>query len=197
MEQDPKLQPSNISSSTSFSILDILDPNKFTGSPKTAVYAEFSSTSDSINGEESPADTDSLSAPDSPAPDSPVPTRKARRIRTAFTLEQLRVLERSFQSSHYLSVLERHVIASALRLSETQVKIWFQNRRTKWKKSREGQGSEEQSHFTIIPPAVIQNLPFTPTLSTCHQPAPASLHYHPSQSYCYPPSYTYTALTYY
>ncbi|CAG05396.1 unnamed protein product, partial [Tetraodon nigroviridis] len=57
-----------------------------------------------------------------------------RRFRTAFTLEQLRVLERSFQRCRYLSVLERHSIASALRLSETQVKIWFQNRRTKWKK---------------------------------------------------------------
>ncbi|XP_013883575.1 homeobox protein pnx [Austrofundulus limnaeus] len=59
---------------------------------------------------------------------------KGRRIRTAFTLEQLQVLERSFQRCRYLSVLERHAIASTLRLSETQVKIWFQNRRTKWKK---------------------------------------------------------------
>ncbi|RVE66159.1 hypothetical protein OJAV_G00123620 [Oryzias javanicus] len=59
---------------------------------------------------------------------------RGRRMRTAFTLEQLQVLEHSFRRSHYLSVLERHAIAAALRLSETQVKIWFQNRRTKWKK---------------------------------------------------------------
>uniref|UniRef100_A0A3P9MDS5 Posterior neuron-specific homeobox n=1 Tax=Oryzias latipes TaxID=8090 RepID=A0A3P9MDS5_ORYLA len=59
---------------------------------------------------------------------------RSRRMRTAFTLEQLQILEHSFQRSHYLSVLERHTIASALHLSETQVKIWFQNRRTKWKK---------------------------------------------------------------
>ncbi|KAJ8261108.1 hypothetical protein COCON_G00168310 [Conger conger] len=69
---------------------------------------------------------------------------KSRRIRTAFTLEQLRVLEHSFRSSHYLSVLERYGIAAALRLSETQVKIWFQNRRTKWKKEREGNAGAEQ-----------------------------------------------------
>uniref|UniRef100_A0A3Q2EHC6 Posterior neuron-specific homeobox n=1 Tax=Cyprinodon variegatus TaxID=28743 RepID=A0A3Q2EHC6_CYPVA len=67
---------------------------------------------------------------------SPPQGEKSRRIRTAFTLEQLQVLERSFQRSHYLSVLERHTIAAALRLSETQVKIWFQNRRTKWKKEQ-------------------------------------------------------------
>uniref|UniRef100_A0A7N6FBT9 Homeobox domain-containing protein n=1 Tax=Anabas testudineus TaxID=64144 RepID=A0A7N6FBT9_ANATE len=66
---------------------------------------------------------------------------KSRRVRTAFTLEQLQVLEHSFQRCHYLSVLERHTIASSLRLSETQVKIWFQNRRTKWKKERV-QGAE-------------------------------------------------------
>uniref|UniRef100_A0A8C3A8Q8 Posterior neuron-specific homeobox n=1 Tax=Cyclopterus lumpus TaxID=8103 RepID=A0A8C3A8Q8_CYCLU len=58
----------------------------------------------------------------------------SRRVRTAFSLEQLHTLERSFRRCHYLSVLERHTVASALRLSETQVKIWFQNRRTKWKK---------------------------------------------------------------
>ncbi|XP_019908798.2 homeobox protein pnx [Esox lucius] len=68
---------------------------------------------------------------------------KARRVRTAFTLDQLRILEHSFHSSHYLSVFERYAIASTLRLTETQVKIWFQNRRTKWKK-------EEQNSSWVI-----------------------------------------------
>lgn len=80
---------------------------------------------------------------------------KSKRIRTAFTLDQLRILERGFQNSHYLSVFERHGIAAALCLSETQVKIWFQNRRTKWKKEREGNGGEEQSY--CAPPAFTQN----------------------------------------
>lgn len=80
---------------------------------------------------------------------------KSKRIRTAFTLDQLRILERSFQNSHYLSVFERHGIAAALCLSETQVKIWFQNRRTKWKKEREGHGGEEQSY--CAPPTFAQN----------------------------------------
>uniref|UniRef100_A0A8C9ZQ54 Posterior neuron-specific homeobox n=1 Tax=Sander lucioperca TaxID=283035 RepID=A0A8C9ZQ54_SANLU len=74
---------------------------------------------------------------------------KSRRVRTAFTLEQLQILEGSFRRCHYLSVLERHTIASALRLSETQVKIWFQNRRTKWKKERVqgGKEAEEEEHI--------------------------------------------------
>ncbi|MEQ2178231.1 hypothetical protein GOODEAATRI_011836, partial [Goodea atripinnis] len=82
---------------------------------------------------------------------SPLLKEKSRRIRTSFTLEQLQVLERSFQRTHYLSVLERHTIAAALRLSETQVKIWFQNRRTKWKKERlivpRTEAQEEQRGF--------------------------------------------------
>lgn len=75
---------------------------------------------------------------------------KGRRIRTAFTVEQLHVLEHSFQRCHYLSVLERHSIASALCLTETQVKIWFQNRRTKWKKERVP-AREEQQDLTSAP----------------------------------------------
>ncbi|KAG2468991.1 homeobox protein pnx isoform X1 [Polypterus senegalus] len=67
---------------------------------------------------------------------------RSRRIRTAFTLEQLRFLENHFRFNHYLSVYERFGIASTLQLSETQVKIWFQNRRTKWKKS-EGQDKDK------------------------------------------------------
>lgn len=59
------------------------------------------------------------------------------------------MLEHSFRRCHYLSVLERYTIASALRLSETQVKIWFQNRRTKWKKERlQGREAEEDPSFT-------------------------------------------------
>ncbi|XP_076817210.1 uncharacterized protein LOC143462804 isoform X1 [Clavelina lepadiformis] len=60
--------------------------------------------------------------------------KKTRKARTAFTDEQLRQLEKSFAGKQYLSVQERMDLALKLNLSDTQVKTWYQNRRTKWKR---------------------------------------------------------------
>ncbi|XP_028968646.1 homeobox protein B-H1-like [Galendromus occidentalis] len=62
------------------------------------------------------------------------PHKKPRRRRTAFTQAQLAYLERRFRSQKYLSVADRGQVAEILNLSETQVKTWYQNRRTKWKR---------------------------------------------------------------
>ncbi|XP_033882309.3 NK1 transcription factor related 2-like,a [Acipenser ruthenus] len=70
---------------------------------------------------------------------------KPRRARTAFTYEQLVALENKFRSTRYLSVCERLNLALSLSLTETQVKIWFQNRRTKWKKQNPGSDSTIQT----------------------------------------------------
>ncbi|KAK5908646.1 hypothetical protein CgunFtcFv8_016682 [Champsocephalus gunnari] len=69
------------------------------------------------------------------------PCAKPRRARTAFTYEQLVALENKFRTTRYLSVCERLNLALSLSLTETQVKIWFQNRRTKWKKQNPGADS--------------------------------------------------------
>ncbi|KAG5852258.1 homeobox protein not2-like [Anguilla anguilla] len=63
--------------------------------------------------------------------------RTCRRIRTIFTDEQLMKLEEVFSKQRYMTGTEKVLLASALRLSETQVKVWFQNRRTRWRKTQE------------------------------------------------------------
>ncbi|KAG8137728.1 hypothetical protein E2320_004939, partial [Naja naja] len=63
-------------------------------------------------------------------PGSDSKSGKPRRARTAFTYEQLVALENKFKATRYLSVCERLNLALSLSLTETQVKIWFQNRRT-------------------------------------------------------------------
>lgn len=59
---------------------------------------------------------------------------KAKRIRTIFTAEQLERLEREFSRQQYMVGPERICLARSLNLSEAQVKVWFQNRRIKWRK---------------------------------------------------------------
>ncbi|XP_016382100.1 NK1 transcription factor-related protein 2-like [Sinocyclocheilus rhinocerous] len=76
---------------------------------------------------------------------------KTRRARTAFTYEQLVALENKFRATRYLSVCERLNLALSLSLTETQVKIWFQNRRTKWKKQNPGAESSLQSGTNSLP----------------------------------------------
>ncbi|XP_028156709.1 homeobox protein B-H1-like [Ostrinia furnacalis] len=60
--------------------------------------------------------------------------KKQRKARTAFTDHQLQTLEKSFERQKYLSVQDRMELAAKLGLTDTQVKTWYQNRRTKWKR---------------------------------------------------------------
>ncbi|XP_055522279.1 homeobox protein not2-like, partial [Leucoraja erinacea] len=73
-----------------------------------------------------------------PLAKSPFSTRqkqgRAKRARTIFTHEQLARLEKEFARQQYMVGSERFILASTLQLNESQVKVWFQNRRIKWRK---------------------------------------------------------------
>ncbi|KAG5260728.1 hypothetical protein AALO_G00295740 [Alosa alosa] len=82
---------------------------------------------------------------------------RPKRTRTSFTAEQLYRLELEFQRCQYVVGRERTELARQLNLSETQVKVWFQNRRTKQKKDqtkdtdkRSGSSSESLATCNIL-----------------------------------------------
>merc|ERR1719319_1990661 len=61
--------------------------------------------------------------------------KKVRNARTIYSAPQIQQLEARFQRTQYLALPERAEIALLLQLTQTQVKIWFQNRRSKFKKT--------------------------------------------------------------
>ncbi|XP_041659557.1 homeobox protein engrailed-1-B-like [Cheilinus undulatus] len=63
------------------------------------------------------------------------PGRDDKRPRTAFTAEQLLRLKAEFQKNRYLTEQRRQSLSQDLGLNESQIKIWFQNKRAKIKKT--------------------------------------------------------------
>ncbi|XP_063819815.1 homeobox protein vent1-like [Pseudophryne corroboree] len=79
-------------------------------------------------------------------------SKMGRRLRTAFTTDQISTLENTFQKHRYLGASERRKLAAKLLLSEVQIKTWFQNRRMKHKREiQEGrQGQFHPAHFYSV-----------------------------------------------
>ncbi|XP_039660449.1 NK2 transcription factor related 7 [Perca fluviatilis] len=89
-----------------------------------------------ISGPESSPDCDRNSPSGGP------PSRPRRKPRVLFSQTQVSELERRFRQQRYLSALEREHLAHILKLTSTQVKIWFQNRRYKCKRQRQDKSLE-------------------------------------------------------
>ncbi|KAL6263352.1 hypothetical protein P5V15_006148 [Pogonomyrmex californicus] len=95
-------------------------------SPEPEMYYEACTSSSGANSTTS-ADKEKTAAAISD-------DERKKRPRTAFTAAQIKSLEAEFERNKYLSVAKRLQLSKNLKLTETQIKIWFQNRRTKWKR---------------------------------------------------------------
>ncbi|VDO97466.1 unnamed protein product [Soboliphyme baturini] len=71
--------------------------------------------------------------PDMEKDADPVTTCK-KQSRPTFTGPQIFILEKTFEQTKYLAGMDRAKLATRLGMTESQVKVWFQNRRTKWRK---------------------------------------------------------------
>ncbi|XP_075061273.1 homeobox protein Nkx-2.6 [Mixophyes fleayi] len=72
--------------------------------------------------------------------------RQRRKPRVLFSQVQVYELERRFKQQKYLSAPEREQLAAVLKLTSTQVKIWFQNRRYKCKRQKQDRSLELAGH---------------------------------------------------
>ncbi|XP_017714150.1 PREDICTED: homeobox protein Nkx-2.8 isoform X1 [Rhinopithecus bieti] len=102
--------------------------------------ASATTASDESSLETSPPDSSQRPSVMPASPGSDAEKRKKRRV--LFSKAQTLELERRFRQQRYLSAPEREQLASVLRLTPTQVKIWFQNHRYKLKRAR-GPGAAE------------------------------------------------------
>ncbi|XP_071515930.1 uncharacterized protein [Panulirus ornatus] len=105
--------------------------------------------------------------------------KKMRKPRTIYSSLQLQQLNKIFQRTQYLSLPERAELAAKLGLTQTQVKVWFQNKRSKCKKMMKtvqsgGPGVPQGAPVGPGSPVNTASLTATSPYQTCTTPTPTS-----------------------
>ncbi|KAM6953481.1 T-cell leukemia homeobox protein 3 [Aplochiton taeniatus] len=77
---------------------------------------------------------------------------KRKKPRTSFSRVQICELEKRFHRQKYLASAERATLAKGLKMTDAQVKTWFQNRRTKWRRqtAEEREAERQQANRLIL-----------------------------------------------
>ncbi|XP_040200624.1 T-cell leukemia homeobox protein 3 [Rana temporaria] len=100
---------------------------------------------------------------------------KRKKPRTSFSRVQICELEKRFHRQKYLASAERAALAKSLKMTDAQVKTWFQNRRTKWRRqtAEEREAERQQANRLMLQ---LQHDAFQKSLSDSIQPDPLCLH---------------------
>ncbi|TRZ00257.1 hypothetical protein DNTS_003712 [Danionella cerebrum] len=100
---------------------------------------------------------------------------KRKKPRTSFSRVQICELEKRFHRQKYLASAERAALAKSLKMTDAQVKTWFQNRRTKWRRqtAEEREAERQQANRLMIQ---LQHDAFQKSLSDSVQSDPLCIH---------------------
>ncbi|XP_071771317.2 T-cell leukemia homeobox protein 3-like [Centroberyx gerrardi] len=100
---------------------------------------------------------------------------KRKKPRTSFSRIQICELEKRFYRQKYLASAERAALAKTLKMTDAQVKTWFQNRRTKWRRqtAEEREAERQQANRFMIQ---LQHDAFQKTLSDSVPADPLYIH---------------------